>query len=157
MAVIWTIGHGDRTFADIERALVGNGIAILVDVRSIPHSRHAEEFTKASLTELCGDASIYYRWMGASLGGRPVDPELLLASGAPDLEAISASPAFRGGIEELTALARTAATAIMCSESDPAQCHRTTLIAPALEERGFEVVHLLADGTAVRHQSALPL
>ena len=155
--VVWTVGHGDRSFADMEHLLADHDVATLVDVRSQPYSRRAPDFVRSALDEYCRDASIHYRWMGASLGGRPTDPALMLADGAPNLEAIARSPGFQGGIEELAAVARASTTVIMCAESDPSLCHRSTLIAPAIEERGFEVVHLLADGTWMRHQSTLPL
>jgi uncharacterized protein (DUF488 family) len=35
---------------------------------------------------------------------------------------------------------------MLCAEEDPARCHRHLLIAPALEERGVEVVHIRGDG-----------
>jgi uncharacterized protein (DUF488 family) len=155
--VIWTIGHGGRTFVEIEHLLAEHGISAVVDVRSRPYSRHAPDFTKAALAELCADAGLGYRWLGETLGGRPDDPRLLLPSGAPDLERLAASPGFLGGVEELIALARTAPTAILCAETDPTGCHRATVIAPALEERGFDVEHILGDGSVIRHQPALPL
>lgn len=157
MTEVWTVGHGQRDFADLERELAANGITTLVDVRSQPFSRRAPEFTKAPLEEQCADASIHYRWLGDRLGGRPGDPSLRSPSGTPDLEAIAASEAFRGGIEELAAVAAAAPTAIMCAERDPGGCHRATLVAPALEARGIVVTHLLEGGRSVRHQSELPL
>jgi uncharacterized protein (DUF488 family) len=155
--LVWTIGHGDRSFPDVERELVAESIATLVDVRSRPYSRHAPDFAKAALAEWCADASIHYRWLGEGLGGRPDDPALSLPSGKPDLVAMAASAVFLGGIEELVAVAMTSPTVILCAERDPAKCHRSTLIAPALEGRGFTVIHLLGEGRKVRHQSALPL
>ncbi|RPI21766.1 MAG: DUF488 family protein [Actinobacteria bacterium] len=70
---------------------------------------------------------------------------------------MAASPRFQGGIEELIAVARSTPTVLLCAEADPTGCHRSTLIAPALEERGFVVEHILGDGSIVRHQSSLPL
>ena len=36
----------------------------------------------------------------------------------------------------------------MCSEADPAQCHREKLIARSLRACGVEVAHILPDGKA---------
>jgi uncharacterized protein (DUF488 family) len=155
--VIWTIGHGDHGFTDLERVLVEHGISTIVDVRSRPYSRHNEDFTKSALTELCADAGLHYRWMGETLGGRPDEPSLLLPSGATDLTKLAAAPRFLGGIEELIAVAGATPTVILCAETDPARCHRSTVIAPALEARGFVVEHILGDGSTIRHQSSLPL
>lgn len=141
MAVtIWTVGHGAGDFTDLERRLEPLGIQTLVDVRSEPYSRHAPDFTKAALEEHCRDAGWSYRWMGATLGGRtPVDP----AERA-------------GGLTELAGVARSSPTAVLCAELDPAMCHRATDLAAALEDEGFEVVHVLGDGSTVRHQPPLP-
>ena len=43
----------------------------------------------------------------------------------------------------------------MCAEREPLDCHRTLLVAPALEEAGAEVVHILADGTRERNATTM--
>jgi uncharacterized protein (DUF488 family) len=45
--------------------------------------------------------------------------------------------------------------ALLCAEEHPENCHRARVIAPALEEMGVQVVHLLHDGTALPHQDSL--
>lgn len=137
---VWTIGHGTETFAALERRLEPLAIQTLVDVRSEPYSRHAPDFTKAALEEHCRDAGWSYRWMGATLGGRgtPTDEER------------------RAGLAELEGVARSSVTVLLCAELDPAACHRSTDLAPALQDAGFDVVHVLADGSTIPHQPSLP-
>jgi len=40
----------------------------------------------------------------------------------------------------------------MCAEKDPLDCHRGILVARRLQERGVEVLHILADGTVEPHR-----
>lgn len=134
---IWTIGHGDRSFDDVERQLSAVGITMIVDVRSEPDNPRASGFGRRRLEDLAADAGIGYRWMGAALRD---DPETDMA----------------GAVEDLLALASASSTVILGREPEATLCHRSTTIAPALIARGVDVVHLLADGSTRRHESPLP-
>jgi uncharacterized protein (DUF488 family) len=39
----------------------------------------------------------------------------------------------------------------MCAEKDPTDCHRSTLVARKFAEMGYEVRHILHDGTLETH------
>lgn len=157
MATIATIGHGRAGFPALAEVLERHGIAMIVDVRSEPYSRHAPDFTRARLETLCAAAGIGYRWMGRHLGGRPTDPALLDAEGRPDPDRMAAGPGLRADLDTVAALAGTAGVVLLCAEEDPGGCHRSTVLAPALEAAGHRVVHLRHDGTAVPHQDRLDL
>jgi uncharacterized protein (DUF488 family) len=43
----------------------------------------------------------------------------------------------------------------MCTEKEPLECHRTLLIAAALEERGVIVEHILANGSLENHADTM--
>ncbi len=152
---IFTIGHGAQDFGRFLARCEAHGVTTVVDVRSEPYSRHAPDFVKEELEELCAEAGIGYRWLGNHLGGRPVDPALLDAQGHPDFEAIRASTGFAAGIAELEGLARGTIVAVMCAEIDPATCHRTLLIAPELAASGHTVQHILSDGSLALLQPPL--
>jgi uncharacterized protein (DUF488 family) len=62
----------------------------------------------------------------------------------------ASEPEFRAGLTHLLGLAEGKRVAIMCAEEDPARCHRSVLIAPALRERGVAVVHLRGHGRLQR-------
>ena len=59
---IFTIGHGDASFGDLERRMMRHRIQAIVDVRSIPYSKHAPDFAKAELEAITEVA----RWSGSS-------------------------------------------------------------------------------------------
>ena len=148
---IFTVGHGNAPFQEIERILRLNGVATVVDVRSIPHSKYAPDFRKDSLVELAATAGLGYRWMGDRLGGHPG----VESHSHDDQVSRVDSPSFRGALDELMALNETGPVALLCAERDPEHCHRRLVLAPELEARGIEVFHILPDGAAQRHQPTL--
>ena len=84
--VVHTIGHGADDFGAFERRCATNGITTIVDVRSEPYSRHATDFVKERLEQLCAESGLGYRWLGNHLGGRPTDPALRDGSGHPTVK-----------------------------------------------------------------------
>ena len=136
--------------------LAGHGVATIVDVRSHPHSRHAPEFARPVLDGLAAASGFGYRWMGDALGGRPTDPSLLAADGTLDEGGPAPLAPVPGGPGRPRG-PRRRGSRWPCSapRSEPEHCHRARVIAPALEEMGVRVVHLLHDGTALAHQDSL--
>lgn len=153
--MIYTIGHGRAGFSDVARLLEAVGVSTLVDVRSAPFSRRAPDFSHPALEDACATAGIGYRYLGRHLGGRPSDPALLTPEGDPDPTRITATPGFAADLGILLELAGDGPVAILCSEEDPAHCHRATMITPALVARGIQVAHLRHDGSVVPHQEGL--
>ena len=153
---IFTVGHGNRSFGDLERRLAPHRIQGIVDVRSIPYSRHAPEFTKTELEAIAAEAGLGYRWLGDHIGGLPDDPALR-SGGDPDPAKIVSGASFRAGIEEVLGLARSSRIVLLCAEIDAAHCHRSLWIAPALEDAGANVSHIDGDGNTVTHQRDLGL
>ena len=150
MTIVHSIGHSNHPidrFVDLLRAA---GIRRLADIRSVPASRFCPQFNGKALATSLAEAGIDYVWLGDRLGGKPRDPTLMRA-GKPDYAKMAATPAFENGIADLIDLAARSPLAMMCAEKAPLDCHRTHLVAPALVERGVEVVHLLADGGSQPH------
>jgi uncharacterized protein (DUF488 family) len=142
---ILTIGHSNHSAARFLALLKGAGIALLVDVRSVPFSRRLSHFARPRLEKLLGSAAIAYEFHGAGLGGRPKRPDLF-RDGVADYERMAAEPLFRAGLDRLRALAAERRTALLCAERDPLDCHRALLVGRALAEAGMTVTHVLADG-----------
>ncbi|WP_162914953.1 DUF488 domain-containing protein [Desertibaculum subflavum] len=151
MTTIHSIGHSNHPIERFIGLLQAAGIRRLADIRSVPASRFCPQFNGKALAASLGAAGIDYVWLGDRLGGKPKDPALLRA-GKPDYPKIAASASFRDGLDTIVDLATEAPLAMMCAERAPLDCHRTHLVAPALAERGVEVIHLLADGTAQPHR-----
>ena len=65
---VLTIGHSTRTIEDFIAMLAGHGVTLLVDVRSVPRSRHNPQFNAESLPASLAAAHIGYAH-AAGLGG----------------------------------------------------------------------------------------
>jgi uncharacterized protein (DUF488 family) len=62
---------------------------------------------------------------------------------------------FIRGLSRLADEAAKRRVALMCAEKDPLECHRTILVAPHILAAGFDVQHILADGSLESHADAL--
>jgi uncharacterized protein (DUF488 family) len=154
-----TIGHSNHSLDDFVRLLDESGIMILVDVRTSPYSRYNPQFNKESLEVELPRCNIQYVYAGKYLGGRPSDPSLYKSHKLPeegtdylhevDYSAVMERPWFIKGIQQLLEIADQDLTAIMCSEENPADCHRHHLIAKYILEHHPEVQvrHIRGDGT----------
>lgn len=149
---LYTIGHGVRKAEDFLELLKRYHIDYLIDVRSVPYSRFNPQYRQATLKSFLEANGITYISMGDTLGGRPKDPSCYNEKGRVDYSVVSTKPFFREGIGRLkNAYAKDISLAIMCSESKPMECHRTHLIANALEAESIEVVHIDEKGMLRQH------
>ncbi|HEY7093440.1 MAG TPA: DUF488 domain-containing protein [Ktedonobacterales bacterium] len=152
--VIWTIGHSNMSIERFLELLRAHEIELLVDVRTAPYSRHWPQFSRDALARSVEADGITYLFLGRELGGKPDDPALRWPHGLPDYDAIAATPLYQEGIKRLTDLACKRRTAFMCSEGDPAQCHRERLVARTLRAEGWQVRHILTDGSIQQEAQA---
>lgn len=145
--LILTIGHSNHPIGVFLDLLQAHGIQQLVDVRSIPRSRHNPQFNHDLLDrELAAQRIDYLHKPG--LGGlrHPLKDSINTAwrnasfRGYADYMQTSA---FEQNLRELIELARDRRTVIMCSEAVPWRCHRS-LIGDALLARGIEVKDILS-------------
>lgn len=145
--VVYTIGHSTHSMGSFLALLGGHQIEVLADVRSAPYSGYVPRFDKDRLRDAARAAGIGYLYLGAELGGRPDGEEFYHADGRVDYARVAASRAFRVGIARLETGIAEYRVALMCSEEDPAACHRRLLVARALERRGASVLHIRGDGS----------
>jgi uncharacterized protein (DUF488 family) len=151
----FTIGHSTRQISAFLGMLMAHGIVRIVDVRTVPRSRHNPQFDTAPLQASLTAAGIGYTHFPA-LGGlrRPLPDSVntgwrnLAFRGFADH---MQTPAFAAAMEQLTSLARSERVALMCAEAVPWRCHRS-LIADALTVRGLRVDHILSTENARPHQ-----
>jgi len=135
------VGQGARSAVSIIFLLRQAGIKVLLDVRAYPVSRRHPQFSRDALSAALADAGIQYRWEGKALGG------MRKGGYAAHME----TPLF---VDTAQALMQSAATCIMCAETDPADCHRSH-IADWLVAHGERVVHLIAPGESRDHAARL--
>lgn len=155
MLQIWTIGHSRHAAGTFLELLRCHATVLLADVRRQPFSRRHPQFSKPVLTPVLAEAGIRYRHF-AALGGRrqPGQEDRNAGLGEPGMRGYADwanGREFQAALDELCRLAADQPTAVMCAEADPARCHRL-ILADHLLARGFEVVHILADGRTKRHE-----
>ena len=152
---IYTIGYGDRTFAQFVAVLEANAIAYLLDVRTAPYSRFKPEFSKEALAKALAEHGVRYVYLGDKLGGRPDDPACYV-DGRVDYDKVRERPFFRAGIERVEAAHRQhLRVVLMCSEGKPEQCHRSKLIGETLVARGVTVMHIDEEDRLITHDGAI--
>lgn len=152
---LYTIGHSDKPLDQFIRLLKSHEIEQVVDVRTIPGSRHNPQFNKADLSKRLRNRGIGYRHM-KQLGGlrhakadsQNLGWENLSFRGFADY---MVTPEFAKAIKKLKAIARKKRTAIMCAEAVPWRCHRS-LIADALTHQHWKVFHIMSLKTAKIHK-----
>jgi uncharacterized protein (DUF488 family) len=164
---LFTIGHSSHSIEKFVRLLEDNGIMTLVDVRTAPYSRYNPQFNKESLKSALFSHNIEYAYAGKYLGGRPSDPTCYKSRVLPPEEAdylhevdypeVMKRPWFVRGIKRLLELANEQTTVIMCSEEDPAECHRHHLIAQYLitEHPEVNIQHIRGNGIMYSARSIL--
>jgi len=146
---LYTIGHSNVEPEEFFDRLKRFDIEVLIDIRSAPYCRYARHFNKEKIERLCKRNGIEYRYLGNLVGGKPDDPTIVDGGGNIDYELLAEKDYFRSGIREVLDVAKKSRACLMCSEGEPDKCHRSLLVAPALETADAEVVHILPDGTTV--------
>ena len=143
---VLTIGHSTRSLDVFIELLQENHVAIVIDIRTIPRSRHNPQFNIENLPEALAKAGIEYQhWAG--LGGlrhpRADSPNLGWRNesfrGFADY---MQTAEFQSNLEALIKLAKEKIAALMCAESVPWRCHRS-LIGDALTIRGITVADII--------------
>jgi uncharacterized protein (DUF488 family) len=154
---VFTIGHSTRPIDELTAVLHAHGVEVLVDVRTVPRSRHNPQFSEEALRESLPDAGIEYERM-PGLGGLRYTRKAE-ATGLNDgwrnasfrnYADYMQTDAFTDALAELMDLARRRVVAIMCAEAVPWRCHRS-LIGDALLVRGFEVCDIMSARSAKPH------
>jgi uncharacterized protein (DUF488 family) len=154
--MIWTLGHSNHPLQRLIELLAGEGIEVVVDVRSYPYSRVAPQFNREPLGEALRGASRRYLFLGEELGGRPSREEHYDERGHACYALMAEEPAFQSAVQRLLDGCRKHRVALLCSEGQPQDCHRRLLVGRVLVEHGVQLRHILPSG-AIRQEDAVSL
>ena len=144
--LIYTIGHSNRPLDKFIDLLQRNEIVRVLDVRTIPRSRHNPQFNQDALPSSLDAAQIFYVHL-PGLGGlrhaRADSPNTgwhnLSFRGYADY---MQSSDFADNVQWVANLARTERCVLMCAEAVPWRCHRS-MIGDALLVRGIRVEDII--------------
>ena len=141
---LYTVGHSSHSLEEFLSLLQRHGINCVVDVRSVPASKYAPQFNEESLRRFLKLHNIQYLPFGDEFGARRTD--CINDEGQVDFEMAVTTPLFQQGAERLMkGLERGFRIALMCSEADPLECHRFSMVSRYLHNQGIEVFHILKD------------
>ena len=145
--IVLTIGHSTRTLDEFIALLKAHAVTLVVDVRTIPRSRHNPQFNEDSLPDSLKKAGMGYVHMPGLGGLRHAKHNSVNAGwrnasfrGYADY---MQTPEFEKQIEELIQLAKEHRIALMCAEAVPWRCHRS-LIGDALTVRGIRTEDIMS-------------
>lgn len=152
---VFTVGHSNHSPEAFIQLLRRHNVEEVADVRSAPYSRYTPHFNHESLNGILEDAGIGYTFIGEELGGRPTDRSCYDADGRVRYERVADTDSFDDGIRRIIRHSEDRRLALMCTEKEPLECHRTLLIAKILTARGVAVAHILADGSLENHEATM--
>ncbi len=152
---ILTIGHSTRPVEEFILLLQENGVKRVVDVRTVPRSRHNPQFNRDTFPETLAQEGIMYTHM-PGLGGlrhpRADSPNRGWHNDSfRGFADYMQTAEFAENIGKLMELGRMKRVALMCAETVPWRCHRS-LIADALLVRGARVLHIMGKAKLVPHK-----
>ena len=150
-----TIGHSTRSIAEFVAILKTYDVECIVDVRTIPKSRHVPQFNSDTLAKSLQKERIDYVHL-QNLGGLRHAKKDSVNLGWRNASFrgyadYMATGEFRSGLDRLLQLATEKRTAIMCAEAVPWRCHRS-LIGDALLVRGVHVEDILSATSHREHE-----
>lgn len=152
--VVYTIGHSTRTIEAFIDILKAYEIKQVVDIRTIPRSRHNPQFNKDTLPESLKKAKIMYVHI-AGLGGLrhafqdSVNKAWRNASFRGYADYMQTDD-FKTGLERVIGLSKKRKIVLMCAESVPWRCHRS-LVADALLIRNIQTMDIFSPTISKNH------
>ncbi len=155
VAVVLTIGHSTRTLEEFIQLLEAYDVTLLVDVRSVPRSRHNPQFNKETLPDTLKHYGVKYIYM-PEIGGlrHPKHDSINTAwknSGFRGYADYMQTPEFNVHLLKIVALARENRLVLMCAEALPWRCHRN-LLSDALVVHHVKVEHIISKDSAINHE-----
>jgi uncharacterized protein (DUF488 family) len=152
---IFTIGHSTRTLEELIELLRAHEVRRVIDIRTMPRSRHNPQYNRETLGPALRSRKIGYVHL-KDLGG--------LRRAKPDSKNIGwhntsfrgyadymQTPEFEAGLKRAIRLSAVKPSALMCAEAVPWRCHRS-LVADALAARKFPVEHIMSVTRANKHR-----
>ena len=154
-AILFTIGHSTRTLDEFVELLRSNGVKRVMDIRTIPRSRHNPQFNRETLGPALKKFGIAYVHLKKLGGLRRANPESINLgwhnSSFRGFADYMQTADFESGLERAIRLAELKPSALMCAEAVPWRCHRS-LVADALVIRGFQVREIVSASPPKLHK-----
>ena len=150
---LFTIGHSTHSIENFVDLLLKRDITAVCDVRSMPYSRFNPQFNQEFLKKQLKAQGISYVFLGKELGARSANLSCY-EDGKVQYSRLANEPLFREGLRRVQKGMQDHRIALMCSEKEPLDCHRTILVCRELRSHCIEIEHILANGELEAHSAA---
>jgi uncharacterized protein (DUF488 family) len=152
---VFTVGHSTHSLDEFLLLLKAYSVDMVVDVRTVPRSRHNPQFNKETLPDSLKVAGMKYIHK-PELGGlrRPSPDSVNLAWENKSFRGYAdymQTKEFAENLLTLVTLIQQNCLAIMCAEAVPWRCHRN-LLSDALVARNIKVQHILTETSSTTHE-----
>jgi uncharacterized protein (DUF488 family) len=154
-SIVFTIGHSTHSLEEFIALLRAHGVERVIDIRTIPKSRHNPQYNREALAPALRSARIGYVHLKKLGGLRKARPDSVNMGwrnasfrGFADY---MQTPEFEEGLARAIKLAEEKPSALMCAEAVPWRCHRS-LVADALLVRRIPVENILSAAPAKPHK-----
>lgn len=144
--VVLTVGHSTRPLVEFIALLAVHSVTRLIDVRTVPRSRHNPQFNRDSFPAALEADGIRYEHVAGLGGFRRTHPGSVNQGwrhvsfrGFADY---MQTPEFAENLDGLIERASRERIVLMCAEAVPWRCHRS-LIADALVVHGIRVEEII--------------
>ncbi|MBP6829039.1 MAG: DUF488 domain-containing protein [Saprospiraceae bacterium] len=149
---VFTVGHSNHEPDYFVALLRAHDVNCVVDVRSVAASARNPGFNKKTLEAYLQQHTIRYLHFDEGFGARQENPALHDEHGQVDFEKVQRTTAFLEAVRRLElGLEKGFRIALMCSEANPLDCHRFSMISVYLRKQGFSVRHILKDASLADH------
>ena len=152
MSQLFTIGHSNQSQEEFLAMLRRHGVNCVVDVRSVPASKYTPQFNMEQLRGFLKHNDVQYLHFGNEFGARRTD--CINEDGQVDFEEAVKTTAFLSGVERIKkGVEKGYRIALMCSEANPLECHRFSLVARYFYENGWDVQHIMKNAELASHET----
>jgi len=154
-STIFTIGHSTRPLNKLIELCRTNGVKRVIDIRTIPRSRHNRQFNRETLGPALRKHGIAYlnlKQLGGLRDAKPHSKNLgWHHSGFRGFADYMETPEFAAGLSRAIKLAKARPSALLCAEAVPWRCPRS-LVADALLVRSIQVLHIVGPSAPRPHK-----
>jgi uncharacterized protein (DUF488 family) len=152
---IFTIGHSTRKIKEFLELLDSKKLKFLIDVRTVPKSRHNPQYNEKRLEKTLNRHGIQYLHMEGLGGFRHTNKNSVNKgwrnSSFRGYADYMQTPEFKKNLKHLIALSKRKRLVIMCAEAVPWRCHRS-LIADALLVYGYPAEEIISKNSQRIHK-----
>jgi len=149
---LYSVGHSNQSQEEFLQLILAHGVNCIVDVRSVPASKYTPQFNMDPLKWFLNSRGILYLHFGDEFGARRTD--CLDEDEQVNFELAVKTPNFNYGVERLTkGLEKGFHISLMCSEANPLECHRFSLVSRYFYDNGLDVQHILKGADLASHKA----